>query len=96
MFCKNDKKKLYWLIDQYLSNQISARTFCDEYYHCYDLELERTTLNDHETQAFSDLSKIVNRFTEFTEDLQQYPGVYFNEEQLKQKAIETKKILHSR
>ena len=93
MLNKNDKKRLYWLIGQYLTKKINARTFCNEYYYCYDLELDTDFLSRKEFKAFSELSKIVNRFSEFKEDLKEYPGAYFNEQELEQKILETKDLL---
>lgn len=87
MFTKNDKKRLYWLIDQYLSNKIDSWTFCNEYYYCYDLEIDRQSLTNIEKKVFSSLSSVANRFSDDKEDLERYPGTYFTEEQLKKKII---------
>ena len=51
---KNNKKYLYWLIDQYLSNKINAREFCDDYHTYYDLEINSNTLDDNEKKIFWD------------------------------------------
>lgn len=95
MFEKKDKRRLYWLINQYLSNKIDAWTFCEEYYYCYDLEVDSNSFTNLEKKAFSELSTVVNRFNNIEEDLIKYPGTYFTEEQLKKKIIETKKLLES-
>ena len=89
MFEKCDKKRLYWLMGQYVSNKITARTFCDEFYYCYDLELNSNELDDKEQRAFSRLSIVINRFSEFKEEHILYPGTYFDESQLHKKVIET-------
>jgi|ERR1700733_4661251 len=93
MFEKNDKRKLYWLIDQFLIGKINSRTFCKQYYECYDLELNTDLLTKLEKNAFSSLSEVVNRFSEFKEDLSKYPRAFFNEEQLFDKVRKTKKLL---
>lgn len=93
MFEKNDKRRLYQLMNMYLANIISAKVFCDEFYFSYDLEIEMESLTDIEKIAFAELSAISDRFSEFEEDLIKYPGTYYNEEQLKQKIIETKEKL---
>lgn len=93
MLGKKDKKRLYLLIDQYLLGKINARAFCDEYYYCHDLELERDSLTDLEETTFSELGKVASRFSEFEEDLKKYPAVYFAEAQLKQKIKEMAEIL---
>ena len=64
MFEKEDKRRLYWLIDQYLSGKITERVFCDEFYYCYDLEMDYTTLTEFEHRIFSELSTIRGRFSE--------------------------------
>lgn len=93
MFEKTDKRRLYWLIKEYLAGKIDAPTFCNEYYYCYDLELDYKSLTQEEAEAFYQLSKVVGRFSEFDEDHQKYPGTYSTEEELKKKVIETKKLL---
>lgn len=93
MYEKNDKRRLYQLMDMYLSGKIDAWTFCNEYYWTYDLELERETLTELEVKFFSELGIVSGRFTNIEEDIKQYPGTYFTEEQLKQKIIETKEKL---
>lgn len=93
MFEKNDKKRVYWLIDQYLAGKIDAKTFCDEFYYSYDLEIKRSSLTQLESIAFSDLSIVAGRFSEFEEDHINYPGTYFTEEDLKKKVIETREVL---
>ncbi len=35
MFEKEDKKRGYGLMVQYLSGKIDGRTFCDEFYYSY-------------------------------------------------------------
>lgn len=96
MFQKSDKRRLYWLMDQYLSNKIDAWTFCNEYHDCYDLEVNLDSLTDTEDKAFSELSTIAGRFSNIEEDLKMYPGTYFTEKELKQKVTETKKLLQRR
>lgn len=43
MFDKKDKRRLYQLMDMYVAGTITASVFCDEFYYCYDLELDNTT-----------------------------------------------------
>lgn len=93
MFEKSDKRRLYWLIDQYLASKIDARAFCDEFYYSYDLEMDYETLSEDEQGMFSDLSTVVSRFSEFQEDISCHPKAYFTEEQLKEKIVETKEKL---
>ena len=93
MYEKNDKLRIYQLLDLYLSNKIDERTFCDEFYSSYDLEVDFDTLEEDEYKAFYDLSEVACRFSEFEEDIKKYPGVYRTKEELKRKIIETKEKL---
>lgn len=93
MFNKDDKRRLYQLMDLFLKKQITAPVFCDEFYYSYDLEIDIETLSKEEQLAFSELSQVSSRFSQFKEDFEKYPGVYNNEDELKQKIIETKETL---
>lgn len=93
MYERCNKKRIYLLIDLYLSGKITAWDFCDEYHNCYDVEIDLNTLTPLEARVFAELSNIAGRFTDIQEDLQKYPGTYFTEEVLKQKIIKTKEIL---
>lgn len=95
MFEKNDKRRLYQLMNMYLSDTISSKVFCDEFYYSYDLEVSDDDLTEFEQKAFSELSKISDRFSEFEEDLVKYPDTYYNEEELRKKIIETKDKLQN-
>lgn len=88
MFLKSDKKRLYWLIDQYLLGQIKSQDFCYEFHDCYDLELDLDSLTELEHKIFSDLSLVAGRFSSFEKDLKKYPAFFFNEEQLREKVQE--------
>ena len=90
MYEKTDKRRIYELMDIYLANQIDAWTFCNEFYYCYDLELDINVLTELEAEVFSELAIVSGRFTKFEEDLKKYPGTYFTEEQLKLKILESK------
>jgi hypothetical protein len=93
MFEKNDKRRLYWLLDQYLSGKITERVFCDEFYYSYSLEINDNDLTELEQKTFSELDKIASRYSEYEEDHKLDPKAFYTTEQLKQKIIETKEIL---
>jgi len=90
---KSDKRRIYWLIDKYLSGDIDEPTFCDEFHCTYVLEIDRNSLTKEECKVFQELGEIAGRFSEFEEDIKKYPGVYYTKEELKQKILETKKKL---
>lgn len=93
MYEKTDKRRIYQLIEMYLSNKINESTFCYEFYCSYDLELNYESLLEDEYQAFYELSEITSRFSEFENDFKKYPGVYYTNEELSRKIIETKEKL---
>ena len=87
MFEKTDKRKIYWLINQYLSNNMSASNFCNEYY-ASSLEINHDTLTELEDKEFSELGTIASRFDP--------AGTYgaYTEEELKNKILEIKELLY--
>ena len=93
MYEKNDKRRIYWLIDEYLQGKINEPTFCDEFYYSYDLGVDKNTLIDLEHEAFSELSRVTSRFSEFDEDHQLDPRAFSTTQELKKKIIETKEKL---
>lgn len=96
MYEKNNKRKIYQLIDTYLSGEINESIFCHEFYVTYDLELDHDTLNADEYRAFYDLSEITSRFSEFEKDIKEHPGVYHTKEEVKKKVLETRYNLEKR
>ena len=60
MFKKNDKRRLYWLLDQYLTGKITERIFYDEFYYSYDLELDYSTLTELEHHVHIYQSHVAN------------------------------------
>ncbi len=87
---KTDKRRLYWLIDSYLSNKINTETFCDEYYYCYGLGIDSSTLTDLEQNIFGELMSISSRVSEFGKDFVQYPDAFYTEDELRQKTTEAR------
>ena len=92
MYDKSDKRKLYWLIDQYLSGKINENTFCDDFHDTLVNEMYYEGLTDIEHKAFSDLSDVSQRFSEYEEDFKLWAG-FVTAEELRQKIIETKEKL---
>ena len=93
-FNKKDKRRLYWLIDLFVKSEISSKTFCDEFYYCFDLELDHSSLSMKELILFTELSDYGARFSDSKEDIRDNPGVYITEEQIKEKAVEIRIDLH--
>ena len=68
MYSKNDKRRLYWLIEQYINNKITIKKFEDEFYLSYDLEINYSDLSPLEEKEFSELANIISRYSEFDSD----------------------------
>jgi hypothetical protein len=81
IYPKDDKRRLYWLVDSYLNNKIDDEMFCNEIYYSYGQEIDKSTLNDTEREAFKYLSDFTNRFSPFESDLKKYPGTYKNKDE---------------
>lgn len=88
MYEKTDKKKLYDLIDMYLSGGIDESIFCSAFCSLYDLEIDYRTLTENEHKAFSELGEVVGRFSEFEDDHEKYPNVYYTKKELNTKIQE--------
>jgi hypothetical protein len=93
MFAENDRRRLYWLIDQYLGEKISAWDFTSAYHEIYNIDLDKDILSQQEHITFGELNKIAGRFSDVEEDLKSYPGVYFSEADLRAEVLQTKQIL---
>ena len=93
MINKTDKKYLFWIMDNYLSDKITGESFCDAFYESYDLELNHTCLSETEQRTFDELHTVVSRYTSIKEDLLRYPGMYYNDEQLKTAVLKAKEEL---
>jgi len=93
IYPRNDKRRVYWLIDQYLADKIDENSFCDEYYYSYDLAIDKKTLNNVERKAFEELSMIAGRFSGYESDFMTAPGVYSTREELRDAIAKTKEAL---
>jgi hypothetical protein len=94
MYDKSDKRRLYWLIDEYLSGNIDESTFCDEFYYSYDLEISvNESLNEIEQHAFSELSAVASRFSQYEEDHKLDAHAFSTVQELRQKIVDTKEQL---
>lgn len=89
----SDKLRLYWLINQYILGNINESLFCDEFYYCYDLGIDRNKLNSVEKNAFQELDEIVSRFSPYKEDHLLDPKAFTTTEELHQKIMETDLLL---
>jgi hypothetical protein len=93
MYDKRDKRRIYWLIDEYLFGKINEQIFCDEFYYCYDLELNHGTLTEIESKSFSELSEVSSRFSQFDEDYKLDASAFVNVIELRKKIVEIKEKL---
>ena len=92
MYDTHDKRRLYWLIDQYLSGALDEDAFCNEYHVAFVVELDLKVLSELEYTVFSELSEVSERFSPFKEDFALWAG-FVTAEQLREKVAEAKERL---
>lgn len=92
-FEKNDKSKIYSLIDSYLLNELNALSFCDQFLECYGLEVDPNSLTELEKKAFSELATLAVEFPTFDESFKKYHDTYYTENTLRDKVVETRERL---
>ncbi len=92
MYDKKDRRRLYWLLDCYLSGKIDEDTFGNELHVTFTIEMDKEILTDAECKAFDELNDAAWRYSEYEEDHNLWPG-FVTAEELKQKALETKEKL---
>ena len=90
MYEKNDKRRLFWLMDEYLAGRIDESTFCDEFYYSFDLQIEKKDLSATELVAYTELDLVAGRFSPFEEDHRLDSRAYSTDKELRQKIVETK------
>jgi hypothetical protein len=90
MYDKKDKRRLYWLLDYYLSGKIDEDTFSDELHETFTLEMDVKTLTDSEYEAFRELNYVASRFSPDEEDQKLWA---YSSEYVKRIALETKEKL---
>ncbi|TDQ12024.1 hypothetical protein [Pedobacter metabolipauper] len=93
MYNKNDKRRLYWLIDEYLTGKINDVTFCDEFYDSYDLEIVNESFNEVEKIVFYELSQVASRFSQYESDHELDANAFSTSQEVMQKSIETREKL---
>lgn len=93
---KNDKRRLYWLIDEFILGRIDEQTFCDEYYYSYNLEIDSATYNETEKRVFGELGKVSDRFSPFESDYELDARAFTNKNDLRQAINVAKRALTTR
>lgn len=94
MYDKSDKRRLYWLIDQYLVGKINELSFCDEFYYLYDLGIDRKALTESERKIFENLSMVVSRFSQHEEDHKLDARAFATKQELGQEILNAKNRLN--
>ena len=96
MYERSDKRYIYNLINDYLESKIDEVALCDGMYSSYVHEIDETTLNDAESEVFSELEMVTKRFSEFDSDHKLDPKAFTTKEEVKKAVIEAKKKLQER
>ncbi len=87
-----DKRRLYWVLDYYLSGNIDEDSLSDELNRLFTLDDDRlfNSLTETEYEAFDAFNDVVQRFSPYEEDQKLWA---FTAEYVRQKALETKERL---
>ena len=90
------KRKLYYLIEQYMIGEYDTQTYSDEFatIYCHANPDEANELTEEEERLFGEIANIAKRVSCYREDLQKHPGVYFTECDVRKKTIEVCKKLN--
>lgn len=94
MYARNDKRRIYQLINMYLSKEITTSKFCNEFYYCYCIDLNHTTLTKIELYYFNELDQVCSRFSEYEEDHKLDPHAFSTEIEVFQKVQQIYYILN--
>lgn len=86
------KEKLYYLIREFLAGNYDTNSFCDQFTVEYDIETDYQALTELENTVFGELCRVTSRYSPFEEDLM-IPNVFANEQEVKDKAIESYNVL---
>jgi hypothetical protein len=87
---KNDKRRLFLLVDRYLIDQVTPSVFYREYSNL-SLLLEAGFLSTEEQKLFSELHSITSKFCDDEDELKkQAPGFFYTKQELKQKITTVK------
>ena len=76
------KEKLYYLIKHVKLGDYDINTFSDLFTNVYNLEVDKSQLNEKENVVFAELEKHTCRFSPFIEDLK-IPNAFYDENTIK-------------
>lgn len=78
----NIKKQIYYIIKEYKKGAYSASDFCNLFVELFGIKLNKTLLTDIEKKEFETFFRYASRYSEFEEEFEMYPNVYFNKSQI--------------
>lgn len=93
----SEKEQLYYAIKLFLNNKYSVKEFCSNFEVIYNLELDKSSLNDKESKVFKELFEKVVYYNEFPDERKTWPGFTSEEDiyQVIQKAVRVLSISHA-
>ena len=77
------KDKISYIIFGYLNEEYEINDFCNLYLEYYE-ELDTENLYLPVIWRLRTLCEMCGRFSDFPEDLEMYPGVYYTEKEIKE------------
>lgn len=75
--------RLHQLLAEFRAGAIDTGTFCAQFEHTYNMELDKGTLSNSEAQAFGELFERVIWYSPFPEERSQIPN-YLGEAEIRQ------------
>ena len=83
----SDKEQLYYLIEHYLKGSYTATDF-ESQFHVIYREMDYNMLSAEEDKLMGELWDIGSRCSPYEEDHINFPGMYYTEKELREKAAE--------
>lgn len=70
------KYEIVQLIQMAYKGDISLEAFLDSYYDCFDLHYDEIIASKKDLEVLSELSDIANRYSPYEDEVEMYPNVY--------------------
>ena len=81
----SSKEQLYYLLKHFKTGKYGTESFCNLFTIVFDIDIDKSTLSETELTVFGELEKYTCRFSPLREDIEKYPGTYFDENIIKEK-----------
>jgi hypothetical protein len=86
------RKRLHDLVRRLREKKLSVRSFCSQFEHIYNLELDKAELSDAEAQAFAALFDKVVWYSPYEDERKEIPN-YLGDDEIIQAVRDAETIL---